>query len=582
MANFFLDNEDIQFLFEHIDMGELARIQEDDFNGEGQQYDYAPRDADDAVDNYRRILEIVGEISGEMIAPNAEQIDREGHILNPDGTVTMNPLVMQNLDRLSRADLMGFTLPYKYGGINCPLIMYTMATEIVSRADTSLMNLFGLQGIADTVNAFANDEIKDEVLPSFAAGKLTGAMVLTEPDAGSDLQAIRLRADQDEQGNWVLNGVKRFITNGCAEILLTLARSEPEISDGRGLSLFISGRSERIKVRHLEDKLGIHGSPTCELVYDNAPARLIGERQRGLITYILALMNGARVGIAAQSLGVAEAAYRLARTYAHTREQFGGPIERLPAVAEMVTDMAIEIEASRALAYETGRLYDHERNNLRVLEYNTELDKEERRSRKKSSRTLKRMNSMLTPMSKYYCSEMSIRVADTCIQVLGGSGYMKDYAAERYLRDARITTIYEGTSLLQIVAAVRGVSAGTLDSWAEGHENRTYEDPLLEELKQQLIEGKNRIAEAIAFVKEQGASYLDLSGRRLVDSAIAVIVGHLFLGQGAKNERKKRVARRFIMREMNKLEMSCREVLSGDTSALEEYALLAGPVPGMR
>ena len=278
MANFFLDNEDIQFLFEHIDMGELARIQEDDFKGEGQQYDYAPRDADDAVDNYRHILEIVGEIAGEMIAPNAEQIDREGHVLNADGTVTMNPLVTQNLERLSRADLMGFTLPHKYGGINCPIIMYTMATEIVSRADTSLMNLFGLQGIADTINAFANDEIKDEVLPSFAAGKLTGAMVLTEPDAGSDLQAIRLRADQDEQGNWVLNGVKRFITNGCAEILLTLARSEPEISDGRGLSLFISERSERIKVRHLEDKLGIHGSPTCELVYDNAPARLIGER----------------------------------------------------------------------------------------------------------------------------------------------------------------------------------------------------------------------------------------------------------------------------------------------------------------
>ena len=581
MANFFLDNEDIQFLFHHIDMRELASIQEDDFKGEGQQCDYAPRDADDAVDNYRRILEIVGEIAGEIIAPNAEQIDREGHILNSDGTVTMNPLVTQNLERLSRADLMGFTLPHKYGGINCPIIMYTMATEIVSRADTSLMNLFGLQGIADTVNAFANDEIKDEVLPSFAAGKITGAMVLTEPDAGSDLQAIRLRADQDEQGNWVLNGVKRFITNGCAEILLTLARSEPEISDGRGLSLFISKRSDRIKVRHLEDKLGIHGSPTCELVYDNAPARLIGERQRGLITYILALMNGARVGIAAQSLGVAEAAYRLARTYAHTREQFGGPIERLPAVAEMVTDMAIEIEAARALAYETGRLYDHDRNNLRVLEYNTELDDEERRSRKKKSRVLKRMNSMLTPMSKYYCSEMSIRVADTCIQVLGGSGYMKDYAAERYLRDARITTIYEGTSQLQVVAAVRGVSSGTLDSWAEEHENRTYEDPLLEELKQELIEGKKRIAEAVAFVKERGASYLDLSGRRLVDSGIAVIVGHLFLGQGAKNERKKRVARRFIKREMNKLEMSCREVLSGDTSALEEYALLAGPVPGI-
>jgi hypothetical protein len=247
----------------------------------------------------------------------------------------------------------------------------------------------------------------------------------------------------------------------------------------------------------------------------------------------------------------------------------------------MVTDMAIEIEAARALTYETARLCDHERNNLRVLEFNKDLEKEDKRARKKRSRKLKRMNSMLTPMSKYYCSEMSIRVADTCIQVLGGSGYMKDYAAERHLRDARITTIYEGTSQLQVVAAVRGISSGTLNSWAEEHEARTYDDPMLEQLKQSLIDGKKRITEAVEFVKTHGASYLDLSGRRLVDSGIAVLIGHLLLVQGTKNDRKKRVAKRFIERQMNKLEMNCREVLSGDTSALEEYALLAGPVPGI-
>ena len=426
---------------------------------------------------------------------------------------------------------MGFTLPRKYGGLNCPCLIYTMATEMISRADTSLMNLFGLQGIAETVNAFANDEIKDEVLPRFARGEVTGAMVLTEPDAGSDLQAVRLRAFQDEQGNWYLNGVKRFITNGCGEILLVLARSEPEITDGRGLSLFITERSERVKVRHLENKLGIHGSPTCELVFDNTPCRLIGERQRGLITYVMALMNGARVGIAAQSLGVAEAAYRLARTYAHTRQQFGGPIERLPAVAEMVTDMKIDIEAARALAYETARVCDHENNNLRVLELGPPLDKEEAKRRKQLSRTFKRMNGMLTPMSKYYCSEMSIRVANTTIQVLGGSGYMKDYAAERFLRDARITTIYEGTSQLQVVAGVRGVTSGALDSWVEPHERKTYGDPLLDELKQRLIEARQRVVEAVVFVKSKGTSYLDLSGRRLVDSAIAIIIGHLFLAR---------------------------------------------------
>ncbi len=580
MANYFLDNDDIQFLFDHIDLAELAGVQEDGFvHAADDPSGYALRDAADAVDNYRRVLEIVGEAAGEMIAPNAEQIDREGNTLNEDGTVTLHPLVQQNLDRLSQADLMGFTLPRKYGGLNCPCLIYTMATEMISRADTSLMNLFGLQGIAETIHAFANDDVKDEVLPRFARGEVTGAMVLTEPDAGSDLQAVRLRAFQDEQGNWYLNGVKRFITNGCGEILLVLARSEPEIADGRGLSLFITERSERVKVRHLENKLGIHGSPTCELVFDNTPCRLIGERQRGLITYVMALMNGARVGIAAQSLGVAEAAYRLGRTYAHTRQQFGGPIERLPAVAEMVTDMKIDIEAARALAYETAQVCDHENNNLRLLELGPPLEKEEAKRRKQLSRTFKRINGMLTPMSKYYCSEMSIRVANTTIQVLGGSGYMKDYAAERFLRDARITTIYEGTSQLQCVAAVRGVTSGGLDNWTEPYEKKTYGDPLLDELKEQLVEARQRVVAAIQFVKSKGASYLDLSGRRLVDSAIAIIIGHLFLGQGVKNERKRRVARRFIHRELSVLRMNCEQILAGDMTAMDEYALLAGPVP---
>ena len=579
MANFFLDNQDIQFLFDHMDLAELARIQEDGFAGAGNgRCDYAPHDEADALDNYRRILQIVGQIAGDTIAPNAEQIDREGNTLNDDGTVTLHPLVQQNLDRLTQADMMGFTLPYKYGGLNCPNLIYTMATEIISRGDTSLMNMFGLQGIAETINAFASDEIKDEILPRFSSGEVTGAMVLTEPDAGSDLQAVRLRAWRDEQGNWFLTGVKRFITNGCGEILLTLARSEPEISDGRGLSLFISERSERVKVRHLEEKLGIHGSPTCELVFDDTPARLIGDRQRGLITYVMALMNGARVGIAAQSLGVAEAAYRLARTYAHTRQQFGGPIERLPAVAEMVTDMQIHIEAARALAYETSRRCDHENNNLRVLEWGNPAP-EEAKERKKAARTFKRLNAMLTPMSKYYCSEMGIQVANTAIQVLGGSGYMKDYAAERHLRDARITTIYEGTSQLQVVAAAPGVSSGTFEAWTEEYDARQYDDPQLEELKQSLLKGKQRVIEAIGFIKSQGGAYLLLSGRRLVDSAIAVIIGHLLLGQGAASDRKKRVARRFIRREMEVLELNCRLIFSGDTSVLDEYSLLAGPVP---
>lgn len=580
MANFFLDNDDMQFLFRHIDLAELARIQEDDFAHNGDDSSgYAPRDAADTVDNYQRVLEIVGEVAAEVVAPSAEQIDHEGNTLNEDGTVTLHPLVQENLKRLSQSDMMGFILPRRYGGLNCPMLIYTMATELISRADASLMTLFGLQGIASTVYAFANDEIKDEVLPRFASGEVTAAMVLTEPDAGSDLQAVRLRAFQDDQGNWYLNGVKRFITNGCGEILLVLARSEPEIADGRGLSLFIAERNEQVKVRHLEDKLGIHGSPTCELVFDNMPCRLVGERQRGLITYVMAMMNGARLGVAAQSLGIAESAYRMARTYAHTRQQFGGPIERLPAVAEMVTDMKIDIEAARALAFETARICDHDNNNLRVLEMGPELEKDERKRRKQLSRALKRMNGMLTPMSKYYCSEMCIRVAHNAIQVLGGSGYIKDYAAERHARDARITTIYEGTSQLQVMAAVRGVTSGSLNTWSEEHEKRTYDDPLLEELKQKLIEARQLIVETITLIKSKSTSYLDLSGRRLVDSALTVICGHLLLAQGAVDERKKRVARRFIERGLPVLRMNCAQIHAGDMSPLEEYAVLAGPVP---
>jgi len=577
VGNYFLDNEDIQFLFDHIDLKELARIQEDrtpDGNA-----DYRPLDEDDMIDNYRRILEIIGEVAAETVAPNAEQVDREGHTLNEDGTVTYHPLVVENLKRMSQADMMGFTLPRKYGGLNCPSLIYTMATEIVSRADGSFMNMFGLQGIAETVYAFANDEIKDEVLPRFARGDVTGAMVLTEPDAGSDLQAVRLRAFTDEQGNWYLNGVKRFITNGCGEILLVLARSEPEISDGRGLSLFITERSPKVRVRHLEEKLGIHGSPTCELVFEDTPARLVGERQRGLITYVLALMNGARVGIASQSVGIAEAAYRLARIYAHTRQQFGGPIERLPAVAELVTDMKIRIEAGRALLYETARICDRENNNLRILETIADLNKDEQKERKQLSRSYKRINGMLTPMSKYYCSEMCCAVAYDAIQVLGGSGYMKDYAAERFARDARITTIYEGTSQLQVVAAVRGVTSGAFEALVTEYEKTKYDDPLLDELKQKLVAGRQRVLETAQFVKAKSTSFLDLAGRRLVDSAIAVIIGHLFLGQGAANDRKARVARRFIETQMPVLRMNCEQIFAGDTTPMDEYELLAGPVP---
>jgi alkylation response protein AidB-like acyl-CoA dehydrogenase len=578
VANFFLDNQDIQFLFDYLNIQELAQLQER-FTENGHA-DYVPADAAETVEDYRRILEIVGDVAANTIAPNAETVDREGNHLNEDGTVTLHPKVHENLLRMTQADLMGFTLPRIYGGINCPNLIYTIAIEIVSRADASFMNFFGLQGIGETINAFASQQIKDAVLPRFSEGQVTGAMVLTEPDAGSDLQAVRLRAHQDEHGNWFLNGVKRFITNGCGEVLLTLARSEPEIADGRGLSLFISERSDRIKVRRLEKKLGIHGSPTCELVYDDAPAQLIGERQRGLITYVLALMNGARVGIATQSLGIAESAYRLARTYSHTRHQFGMPIEWMPAVAEMVSDMEIAIEAARALTYETSRICDLDNNNQRIVEWHKErLEKDELKDRKKQIRTFKRLSAMLTPMSKYYASEMCCTVSDKAVQVLGGSGYMMDYAAERHLRDARITTIYEGTSQLQIVAAIHGVTRGVFDTYMATFEAKEYTEPIIVEMKGLLVEGKQKLDAAIQFSREQSGRFQSLAARRLVDSAITLIVGHLFLGQAVVDERKQRVAHRFIISQLPVLRMNCAQVLSGDTAPIDEFQILAGPVP---
>ena len=577
MANFYTDNQDIQFLFDYFDLKDIAAIQERETpNGDA---DYLPRDIDDAIDNYRRVLEIVGDISGNVLAKNAETVDAEGNTLNENQTVTLHPLVQKNLDQMSLADLQGFTLPRKYGGINCPTLVYTMATEIVARGDCSFMNMFGLQGIAETIYAFASDEIKDEYLPKFACGEVTGAMVLTEPDAGSDLQAVRVRAYQNENGDWFLSGVKRFITNGCGEVLLVLARSEAQISDGRGLSLFVCDRGPTVKVRHLENKLGIHGSPTCELVFNNTPCRLIGERQRGLITYVMSLMNGARLGIAAQSLGVAEAAQRLARDYANSREQFGAPIEHLPAVAEMVVDMRVRIEAARALCYETARVCDYENNINRLLERNADsLSAEEKKEFKQKSRSLKKLNAMLTPMSKFFCSEMSISVATDAIQVLGGSGYMKDYAAERYYRDARITTIYEGTSQLQVVAAIRGLTSGVYKSYVEEFENKEFGDETLDALKSKLVTAHAKLTDALTFAREKGSAYVELRARKMVEAGIAILIGHYLLAQAAKNDRKKKVADYYITKSLSEVAAAVATIQNGSTHVLDDYLEFVGPV----
>jgi alkylation response protein AidB-like acyl-CoA dehydrogenase len=600
MGNFFRDNEDIQFLFRHLDMETLAGYTEEGFRYAGQ-FDIAPADGAEARKNYELVLDALGQLSGDFISPRGESIDREGNTLNPDGSVSYAKGVAESLDALAKMEVMGFTLPYRFDGLNFPCTIYSIAIEIVSRADASLMNIFGLQGIAETINFFADEDIKKHYLPDFASGKVTGAMVLTEPDAGSDLQAVKLRAYQDDSGQWYLHGVKRFITNGCGEVLLVLARSEPDRSGGLGLSLFVCDRGSTVHVRRIEEKLGIHGSPTCELFFDNTPCQLIGERKRGLMTYVMSLMNGARIGIAGQSMGIAEAAYRVARDYARSRQQFGGPIEKLPAVRDMVIKMKMEIEAGRALLYETSRAVDMELGLSKIAEGpDAEKNKEAAKEAKQQLKKVKRLAALLTPMSKYYCSEMCNRVTYDSIQVLGGSGYMRDYACERLARDARITTIYEGTSQLQVVAAVRGVCGGAAEKYLEDLAAMPYSDAV-RDLIVILDEGRKVLLDCAVFVKDQGVDYMDLYGRQLVDMAIALIIGYLFCDQASSKvqmdaavadngradavktipmtERKEMLARRWVTRNAAMMKAWTEEIKAGDKSSFRQYEVLAGPVP---
>ena len=574
MANFYTDNADIRFHLDHMDLAPLIRLREHGFEDAGR-YDYAPADAADAMDNYRRVIDLVGEIAGDIIAPLAPDIDTDGsHLSLEEGCVKYAPGIVKALRALSQADLMGATLPRRFGGLNLPGIVYAAATEIVSRADASLMNIFGLQGIAETINMFASEDQKAAYLPRFARGEVTGAMVLTEPDAGSDLQNVQLRAYQDPGGEWRLSGVKRFITNGCAEVLLVLARSEPDEGGGLGLSLFVTERNDRIKIRRTENKMGIHGSPTCEMQFNDAPAQLVGERRRGLVTYVMALMNGARIGIAAQSLGIAEAAWRVARNYAATRVQFGRSIDRFPAVADLLAEMKLAIESGRALLYEATLAADYEY----ALEeaVGRQADAAGRTEMNKEQKRYKRLAAFLTPVAKYYLSEMCNRVTYEAISVLGGSGYMKDYPLEQLYRDARITSIYEGTSQLQVVAAVRGVTSGTAEKRLAEFGAQPA-PPGLEDVAEPLKQVRAGLEAAVAAVKKGQADYLDLVARPLVDVAVDLYLCYLWREMARHSEAKAVAARRFIGRAIARAESTLRLITSGDRSTLDAFDVLVGP-----
>ena len=522
MANFYTDNPDLRHHLTHPLMRKIVELKERNFT-DAEKFDYAPLDFDDAMDNYEKVLEVVGEICGDVIAPNAEDVDHQGascangRAYYADGTV-------KNLEACRQAGLMGMSMPRRYGGLNFPITPYIMAADIVSRADTGFENLWGLQDCAETLYEFGDEDQRQRFIPRVCEGE-TMSMDLTEPDAGSDLQSVMLKATQKEDGTWVLNGVKRFITNGDSDIHLVLARSEDGTKDGRGLSMFIyDKRNGGVTVRRIENKMGIKGSPTCELVYKNAPAELCGTRRMGLIKYVMALMNGARLGIAAQSVGVSELAYREALQYARERQQFGKPIIEFPAVAEMISVMKAKLDASRSLLYECARYVD-----LYKIYDDIARERALTPEERKEAKQYNRFADALTPLAKGMGSEYCNQNAYDCIQVHGGSGFMKDYACERIYRDARITSIYEGTTQLQVVAAIRHVTTGTYRALMDQYAAEEVR-PELEAVKKRIAGLVDTYADTLARVGEvNDKDYNDFMARRLVEMAGNIIMSYLLL-----------------------------------------------------
>lgn len=501
----------------------MERIVElkENFYAEASKYDYAPKDLADAMDNFDRVLELTGSVCDEVIAPNAESVDREGSHCS-GGRVQYSQGTAQNLKVMHQAGLSGFGLPRQYGGLNMPVTVFSAVGEMISRADASFQNVWGLQSCADTINEFGSPEQKEKYLKMASEGA-TMSMDLTEPDAGSDLQSVMLKATEDpENGCWRLNGVKRFITNGDSDIHLVLARSEEGTTDGRGLSLFIyDKRNGGVNVRRIEDKMGIHGSPTCELVFNNAKAELCGDRRLGLIKYVMSLMNGARLGIATQSVGIQDAAWREAVAYAAERRQFGRNIDTFPAVYQMLAVMKAKVEASRSLMYETSRYVDIYKSLDQIAKTRT-LTPEERQESKRYSR----LADALTPITKGMTSEFANQNAYDSIQIHGGSGFMRDYTCERLYRDARITSIYEGTTQLQVVAALRYVTSGVYSQYVKDMLATLPES----DSKAAITAMVEKLDAMTAHVTDQKETEMnDFCGRRLMESAAYCVMSTLLL-----------------------------------------------------
>lgn len=564
MANFYTDNESLKHYLNHPQMEKIVALKERNF-ADAETYDYAPQDYADAQDSYDKVLEIVGEICGDVIAPNAEDVDHTGprvennRVIYAEGT-------KKNLDACRKAGLMGMAMPRRLGGLNFPITPYIMAADIVSRADAGFENLWGLQDCAETIYEFADEDQKQRYIPRVCAGE-TMSMDLTEPDAGSDLQSVMLKASQKEDGSWVLNGVKRFITNGDADIHLVLARSEEGTKDGRGLSMFIyDKRNGGVNVRRIENKMGIKGSPTCELTYKDAPAELVGSRKLGLIKYVMALMNGARLGIAAQSVGLSEAAFREALVYAKERKQFGKEIINFPAVAEMLSVMKAKLDASRALLYACTRFVD-------MYKVYDDIAKERKLEleEKKEAKEYSRLADAFTPLAKGMTSEFANQNAYDCIQIHGGSGFMKDYACERIYRDARITSIYEGTTQLQVVAAIRHVSTGTYTNWI----NKAFEaecKPEDQDVKATLQLMAQQFNDAVqAVMGVESTEYHDFMARRLVEMAGYTVMGLLLLEDTTRNDAFRRSMNVFVKMGQAEVAKHADFIANFRPEQIEEY-----------
>ena len=528
MANFYSDKPELKFHLNNALMKKIVALREGDYS-DAAKYDYAPVDFNDAMDSYDRVLEIVGDVTANVVAPNAEGVDAEGPHLK-DGRVSYAEGTKENLANTIAAGMNGMTMPRRYGGLNFPITAYTLANEIVSAGDAGFENIWSLQDCIETLYEFGNEEQREKYIPRVCAGE-TMSMDLTEPDAGSDLQSVMLRATYSEKdGCWLLNGVKRFITNGDSDIHLVLARSEEGTRDGRGLSMFIyDKRQGGVDVRRIENKLGIHGSPTCELVYKNAHAELCGERRLGLIKYVMALMNGARLGIAAQSVGVSQAAYNEALAYAKDRKQFDKAIIEFPAVYDMLSRMKAKLDAGRSILYQTARYVDIYKA-LEDISRERKLTPEERQELK----TYSRLADAFTPLAKGMNSEYANQNAYDAIQVHGGSGFIMEYKSQRLYRDARIFSIYEGTTQLQVVAAIRYITNGTyLNIIKEMLGNAVAEE--LKSLQVRVAKMVEAYEQAVNYVKEIGCQESqDFLARRLYDMTADIIMSLLILDDATR------------------------------------------------